>query len=113
MSDPNELTLEIEVLADTAIVRCGGALTLTSAGRLRHEVKRLLMQARGVTVDFTDLKRIDSFGIGTMVSLYASSRNAGRDLYVVNMGPRVREMFSVTRLLSLFEAVGDFNVRIP
>ena len=113
MSEPNELTLDIEVLADTAIVRCRGALTLTSAGRLRHEVKRLLVQARVVTVDFTDLKMIDSFGLGTMASLYVSARNAGRDLYVVNMGPRVRELFSVTRLLSLFEHVGDFGVRIP
>ena len=113
MSEPNELTLEIEVLADSAIVRCRGALTLTSAGRLRHEVRRLLGQARGVTVDFTDLKLIDSFGLGTMASLYVSARNAGRDLYVVNMGPRVRELFSVTRLLSLFEQVGDFGVRIP
>jgi anti-anti-sigma factor len=113
MSEPNELTLEIEVLADTAIVRCRGALTLTSAGRLRHEVKRLFVQARVVTVDFTDLKMIDSFGLGTMASLYVSARNAGRDLYVVNMGPRVRELFSVTRLLSLFEQVGDFGVRIP
>lgn len=112
MPDPQELTLDIEALADTAIVRCRGSLSLTSASRLRHEVKRLLVQARVVTVDFTDLKMIDSYGLGTMASLYASARNAGRDLYVVNMGPRIREMFSVTRLLSLFEHVGDFNTRI-
>src|SRR5262245_51818552 len=112
MPDPNELTLEIEVLADTAIVRCRGALTLTSASRLRHEVKRLLQQARIVTVDFTDLKYIDSYGLGTMASLYVSARNAGREINVVNMGPRIREMFTVTRLLQLFEHVGDFNTQL-
>jgi anti-anti-sigma factor len=108
----NELTIEIEVLSDTASVRCRGALTLTSAGRLRHEVKSLLLHSRVVTVDFTELSRIDSVGLGTMATLYVSARNAGRVLYVVNMGPRVREMFSVTRLLSLFESAGDANVRI-
>ena len=113
MADQYELSLDTEEMADTAIVRCRGALTLTSAGRLRHEVKRLLVQARVVTVDFTDLKLIDSFGLGTMASLYVSTRNAGRDLYVVNMGPRVRELFSVTRLLSLFEQVGESGVRFP
>ena len=107
----NELTLDIEILADAAIVRCRGGLTLTTASRLRHEVKRLLPQARAVTVDFTDLAMIDSFGLGTMASLYVSSRNAGHDLYIVNMGPRVRDMFSVTRLLSLFE--GAATVRMP
>ena len=101
------------MLADTAIVRCRGALTFTTAGRLRHEVKRLLLQVRGVTVDFADLALIDSMGLGTMAGLYVSARNAGRDLYVVNMGARVREMFSVARLLSLFEVAGEANVRIP
>jgi len=109
----DQLTLEIESTADTAIVRCRGALTLATAAQLRHEVKRLLLQARSVTVDFSDLAMIDSMGLGTMAGLYVSARNAGRDLYVVNMGARVREMFSVTRLLSLFEPAGEANARIP
>ena len=109
----DQLTLEIEVTADAAIVRCRGALTLMTVGQLRHEVKRLLLEVRGVTIDFSDLALIDSMGLGTMAGLYVSARNAGRDLYVVNMGARVREMFSVTRLLSLFEPAGEANARIP
>jgi anti-anti-sigma factor len=109
---PDDLTLEIEMLADSAVVHCRGALTLTTAGRLRHEVKRLL-EVRGVTVDFADLALIDSVGLGTMAALYVSARNADRNLYVVNLGARVREMFSVTRLLSLFESAGEATVRIP
>jgi len=100
--DPNELALDIEELGETAIVRCRGRLSVTSADRLRHEVKRLLLNARGVTIDFSDVTMIDSMGLGTVAALYASARNAGKDLYVVNIGGRVREMFSVTRLLSLF-----------
>lgn len=113
MSNSNELTLDIEMLPDGAIVRCRGALSLTTAGRLRHEVKLLMQNVRVVTVDFTDLSLIDSIGIGTMVSLYVSAKNAGGELFIVNLGPRVREMFSVTRLLSLFEAAGDANIRMP
>ena len=111
VSSSTELTFDIEILADIAIVHCHGGLTLTTASRLRHEVKRLLVNARIITVDFTDLAMIDSYGLGTMASLYVSARNAGRELYIVNMGARVREMFSVTRLLSLFE--GAANVRLP
>jgi len=113
VADQNELTLDIEVTPDTAIVRCRGALTLTSAGRLRHEVRRLLTSTQTVTVDFTDLTMIDSLGLGTIAALYVSARNAGRNLYVVNIGARVREVFSVSRLLSLFESAGEANVRIP
>ncbi len=106
--DQNELTLDIEVVADIATVRCAGRLSLTSAGRLRHEVKRLLLDGqpvRIVIIDLTGLTMMDSVGLGTVASLYASAKNAGRDLHVVNIGPRIREMFSVSRLLSLFEPV--------
>ena len=113
MPDQNELTLDIEVVADIATVRCAGKLTLNSASRLRHEVKRLLSQARVVTIDLTGLTMMDSVGLGTIAALYASSRNAGRDLHVVNIGPRIREMFRVSRLLSLFESAGEANIRIP
>lgn len=113
MHDQNDLTLDIEVLAEIATVRCAGRLTLISASRLRHEVKRLLSQARVVIIDLTDLTMMDSVGLGTIASLYASARNAGRDLHVVNIRPRIREIFSVARLLSLFEPMGETNIRIP
>ena len=87
MTDEPELTLDIDMMTDAVIVRCRGALTLTSAGRLRHEIKRLLPQTRVVTIDFTDLARIDSVGLGTLASLYVSARNAGRDGTSSTSGP--------------------------
>jgi anti-anti-sigma factor len=113
VTDQNELTLDIEVVADIATVHCAGRLTLMSAGRLRHEVKRLLLHARVVTIDLSQLTMMDSMGLGTIAALYASAHNAGRELYVVNIGPRIREMFSVSRLLSLFEPAGEANIKIP
>jgi anti-anti-sigma factor len=113
MPDQNELMLDIEVVGDIATVRCAGKLTFVSVSRLRHEVKRLLLHARIVTIDLTGLTMMDSMGLGTIAALYASARNAGRELHVVNIGPRIREMFSVARLLSLFEAAGEANARIP
>ena len=106
MPDQNELTLDIEVVGDIATVRCTGRLTLSSVNRFRHEVKRLFPHTRAITIDLTGLTMMDSMGLGTIAALYASARNAGRELYVVNIGPRIREMFSVSRLLSLFETPG-------
>jgi len=113
MPDQNELTLDIEVVADTATVRCAGNLTLGSVSRFRHEVKRLLPHARVITVDLTSVTMMDSMGLGTLAALYASARNAGCELLVVNIGPRIRQMLSLARLLSLFEAPGEANIRIP
>ena len=50
MCDQNGLTLDIEIVADIAIVRCAGRLTLSSVSRFRHEVKHLLPQARVLTI---------------------------------------------------------------
>jgi anti-sigma B factor antagonist len=113
MPDQNELQLDIEVVADTATVRCAGRLTLGSVSRFRYEVKRLLPHARVITVDLTGVTMMDSMGLGTLAALYASARNAGCDLLVVNIGPRIRQMLSLARLLSLFEATGEANIRIP
>ena len=113
MPDQNELTLDIEVIGDVATVRCVGRLTLSSVSRFRHEVKRLLLQTRVISIDLTGLTMMDSMGLGTIAALYASAQNAGRDLHVINIGPRIREMFSVARLLSLFEAAGGANIRLP
>jgi anti-anti-sigma factor len=109
----NELTLDIEVVADGATVRCAGTLTLGSASRFRHEIKRLLPNARVITVDLTGVTMMDSMGLGTLAALYVSARNAGCQLLVVNIGPRIRQLLSVARLLSLFEAAGQANVRMP
>jgi anti-anti-sigma factor len=113
MDDKRELTLEIDAETDTAVVRCRGRLTLTSADELRNTIKPLLAGRRTVTLDLTDVTLMDSVGLGNVVSLYVSGRKADCQLLVVNIRPRIREIFSVTRVLSLFEAAGETNVRLP
>ena len=113
MSEKPELTLDVDAVADAATVRCRGRLTLTSAGELRATVKPLVAGRRTVTLDFTDVTLMDSVGLGTVVSLYVSARKADCQLLLVNLRPRIRELFSVTHVLSLFESVGEANIRFP
>jgi anti-sigma B factor antagonist len=113
MSEGNELSIRIDSSGNAATVHCSGRLTITSAAQLRVEVKRLLPQTRTVTLDLTNITLMDSVGLGTIAALYASARTAGCELQVVNISPRIREIFSVTRLLSLFEACGEANMKMP
>jgi hypothetical protein len=48
-----------------------------------------------------------------VAALYVSARSASCQLEVINFSPRIRELFSVSRLLSLFEHAGHGNVRMP
>jgi len=113
MREKKELTFDFDVAADTATVWCHGRLTLTSADALRDAVKPLVAGRRTVTLDLTDVSLMDSVGLGTVVSLYVSARKANCQFLVVNIRPRIRELFSVTRVLSLFEPAGEANVRLP
>jgi anti-anti-sigma factor len=113
MQEHQELTIDVDAAADVATVRCHGRLTLTSATDLRNTVKPLFPNRRTVSIDLTDVKLMDSVGLGTIVSLYVSARNVDCQLLVINISPRIRELFSVTRVLSLFEPCGEANIRLP
>jgi len=106
MREQKELTLDVDAATDAATVQCHGRLTVTSADELRKTVKPLVSGRRTVTLDLGEVTLMDSVGLGTVVSLYVSARNANCQLLVVNIRPRIRELFNVSHLLPLFESAG-------
>jgi anti-sigma B factor antagonist len=113
MPDEPILTLQTDRQADATVVRCSGRLISTTADELRVLVKPLLAPSRRVVLDLTDLAFMDSMGLGTIASLYVTSRTSGAELRLVNVGRRIRDLFTVTHLLSLFESCGETNAIIP
>ena len=107
------LTLEVAAQADAIVVRCKGVLNSTSCPALKTRVKGLLPATKRVVLDLTELSLMDSSGLGTIVGVYISAKNAGCVLDIINLSPRVRELFSLTNLLSVFEPCGRYNMRFP
>jgi anti-sigma B factor antagonist len=112
MTETLPLTLRTVVDGDVTIVHCSGRLTSTVTGLLHDEVKPLIPHAKKIVLDLTDLTFMDSMGLGTIASLYVSSKAAGRQFELINLSRRIRDLFSVTHLLSLFEACGETDARI-
>ena len=113
MPDEQPLALEISQTDDSATIRCSGRLISTTAADLRAQVKPLIGPSRRIVLDLTDLTFMDSMGLGTIATLWVSSKNAGCQLALINLSPRIRDLFTVTHLLSLFESCGEANARIP
>jgi anti-sigma B factor antagonist len=113
MSDIPSLTLQAETNGSTVIVKCSGKLTSNVSGDLHAEVKRLLPTADRIVLDLTEVTFMDSMGLGTIATLYVSARTSGRRLEVINLNQRIRDLFTVTHLLSLFEPCGEANVTMP
>jgi anti-anti-sigma factor len=98
---------------EATVVRCSGELTSSSSALLKTYVKGALPDTKRVILDFARLDRIDSTGLGAVVGLYISAKHAGRSLEIVNLSPRVRELFGITNLLGVFEACGQCGTRMP
>ena len=96
-----------------ARVRCSGKLVTSSREILQIEVRSLLPGAKRIVLDLTDVGYMDSSGLGAIIGLYVSIKSAGGQLEVINLSARVRQLFSITNVLSLFEVCGQQNIRLP
>jgi len=94
-------------------MRCTGSLTAETSSHLKTEVKALLPTKKRVILDLSELGYMDSSGLGTLVGLYISAKAAKCELQLLNLSPRIRELFSMTNLLSVFETCGRTGTRLP
>jgi anti-sigma B factor antagonist len=105
-------TIEIETQPDRVVAHCRGLLVAGLTEILHAEVKPLLAANRRVVLDLTGLTRLDSMGLGAIISLAVSAKRAGCEFELVNLGKQIRQLFAITNLLTLFESAGDNTFRI-
>ena len=107
------LSLRTYPEGDATVVQCTGKLTAGLTGILRDEVKRLIPHSKKIVLDLTLLTQMDSMGLGTIVGLYVSAKAAGSTLILINLSPRVRDLFRITNVWSLLEVYGENIIRLP
>jgi anti-sigma B factor antagonist len=114
MSDPKAHTLSLSTThkEDTAIVHCNGRLIAGVNEHLYTYVSKLTPEKKRVVLDLTDLSRVDSMGLGTLVRIYVHCRSAGCRLELVNLGHQVRSLLGTTNLMSVFAIVGEHGVKL-
>ena len=106
------LSFEIERDGDTAVVKCRGRLVLGTSEELYQAVKPLLPQSKTVVIDLAELTYVDSMGLGTLVRLYASSRQEGCEFKLLHLGKQLRNVLKMANLLSVFGQAEDHGINI-
>jgi anti-sigma B factor antagonist len=106
------LAFTIERNGDSAVVKCRGRLVAGTTEELHREVKDLLPQTKLVVVDLAELTYVDSTGLGVLVRLYSSARQAGCELKLLRLGKQLRNLLKMTNLLSIFGQVEDHGINI-
>ncbi len=95
-------TYEVELAGDTTTIKGHGRLVGETAPELKQLVKPMIPKCRRIILDLSDVNFVDSSGLGTLVGLKISAAAAAYcSLEFVNLSPRVKELFHLTKLNEL------------
>lgn len=76
--------------------------------QLRELAKRLSCEGgRQVILNMAGISYVDSSGLGLLLSIYATIKNQGGELKLMNVAPRVQEQLRITNLLHVFDIFED------
>jgi anti-anti-sigma factor len=96
------LLLEIERQPGANIVHCTGKVVIDSWTLFSVTVRALIPEGKPIFVDLSKVSLVDSVGIGTFVSVWASARKSGCELKFINLNENIHDLFEITRLHGLF-----------
>ncbi len=103
-----QLKISTRTLHGVMIVDCSGRLVFgEESASLREKVKKLLAQSPKLVLNLNDVNQVDSGGLGTLVSLFTTARNAGGTLKLASLNQRVGDLLQITKLVTIFEVFDD------
>lgn len=92
------------VYPNVVILELTERLTVETEADLKDAVRRQLDAGRRhLVLDLARVPYVDSCGLGTMVQSYVSAHRQGGSVKLMNLNQRVRQLLTITRLLTVFE----------
>ena len=92
-------------VGDVHVLDISGKIVLGDATKtIRHTISDLLVNGGNkIVLNLTDVNYIDSSGIGELVRTYTTVINEGKQLKLLNLTKKVRELLVITKLLTVFQ----------
>ena len=100
-----QLKISVRQLNDgIVVVDCAGRIVFgEETAELRDQVKALITAGSRIILNLAQVTYIDSGGLGTLVALYTTARNARGAVKLARLTQRVGDLLQVTKLLTVFE----------
>ena len=101
-------------VGDVVIVDLSGKVTLGDGGDVvlkdeislfqQNRIQSLLQQGqKHVLLNLSEVSYVDSAGLGQIVQSYATVMKSGGSLKLLNVTKRIKDLLSITKLLTVFE----------
>jgi len=99
------MEIHTRTVGDAHVLDLSGKITLGAATiAIRHTISDLLVNGgRKIVLNLRDVNYIDSSGIGELLRTYTTVTSAGKQLRLLNLTAKVRELLVITKLLTVFE----------
>jgi len=97
---------------DGWVVECFGRLTVENVPLLKQEMLEACGRKGRIVLDLKEVPMMDSSGLGAVVTLHVSARTRGCKLEVINASKQIRDLFSMTNVLGLFDVAGRHGGRL-
>jgi anti-sigma B factor antagonist len=104
------MQLEQRMAGNVAIISVEGDITLNKGGdvMLKDKVQSLIQQGtKNIVIDLSRVAYVDSAGLGQLVQAYATTKNKGGALKLVNVTKKLKDLLVVTKLLTVFDTFDD------
>ena len=107
---PGELNITTETIDEMLIVRPVGEVDLGCAPMLQEKMAAVLSgDAYKVIIDLSGVPYMDSSGVATLVEAMQVARRNKIKLLLCTMQDRVRSIFEIARLDTVFVIVDDID----
>jgi anti-sigma B factor antagonist len=93
-------------VGDVTVVDLSGSVTTADGSdkMLTDKLRSLVQQNRKkLLLNLANVSYVDSTGLGAIVHAYATVKNQGGSVKLLNVTGRFRDLLSVTKLLTVFE----------
>ena len=98
-----------EIKGGSLILRITGDLIGEDSGTQLVEAVNDAMSHKVLTciIDISELRYINSSGIGVLITILTKFRNKGGEVYLMNPSESVKKLLIITKLNSIFQVVAS------
>ncbi|HHS12161.1 MAG TPA: anti-sigma factor antagonist [bacterium] len=105
------MNIDLKEIGDVTVMAIkgnmmGGPETIS----VHDNIKGLINQGKSkVVIDLSQVKWMNSSGLGTMMGCLTSLKNAQGDLKLSGVTEKVKSLFMITKLITLFETYDSYE----